>query len=386
MTNVPAPPARTFTKDDIKRYRMNLREETDGTALYLLLAEAERNPGLRGIYERLAETERGHAALWERKLREAGAEVPAFRTSFRVKTLGWIARHFGTHLVTPLVAQMEKDATTMYDSQPEAIEHGLPADERSHARIFREISRSQKKGRPFEVDIARIEGRHRAGAGNTLRAAVLGANDGLVSNLSLVMGVAGAAPGRDVVLLGGLAGLLAGAFSMALGEWVSVQSSRESFERQLAVERDELEEIPEEEEAELALIYQAKGLTADEARTTAKRIMSDKTTALETLAREELGMTADEAGNPWTAAVTSFFLFAFGAVLPVIPWFFVGSAWAVTLSAVAAGLGLFLMGAVTTLFTGRSVLFSGGRMLVMGLAAAGITFGIGRAIGVSTGI
>ncbi|MBN9493112.1 demethoxyubiquinone hydroxylase family protein [bacterium] len=386
MADRPTAPARTYTKDDIKRFRTNLREEVDGTALYLLLAEAENDPHLRMLYEQLAETEKRHTELWQRKLIEAGAKVPDFRPSFRVKALGWIARHFGNALVTPLVAQMERDATSMYDSQIEAIEHRLPADERSHARIFQEISEHHGKGRPFDVDIARIEGRHRASAGNTLRAAVLGANDGLVSNLSLVMGVAGASPGRNVVLLGGLAGLLAGAFSMALGEWVSVQSSRESFERQLAVERDELEEIPEEEEAELALIYQAKGLTEDEARTTARRIMSDPTTALATLAREELGMTADEAGNPWTAAITSFVLFALGAILPVLPWFFIGGVWAVALSAIAAGFGLFMTGAITTLFTGRSLLFSGARMLVMGLVAAAITFGIGRAIGVSTGV
>lgn len=383
MTETQAP--RIASKDDIRRFRANLREEVDGAALYRELAKAEDDPHLRQLYERLAETELRHGAIWERRLREAGVEVPSYRPSFRVKVLGWIARRFGNEVVAPVVTRMENAATTMYDSQPEAVEHGLPADERSHARIFREISRNRRTDRAFSVDIARIEGRHSMGAGNTLRAAVLGANDGLVSNLSLVMGVAGAAPGRDIVLLGGLAGLLAGAFSMALGEWVSVQSSRESFERQLAIERDELEEIPEEEEAELALIYQAKGLTADEARTTARRIMSDRKTALETLAREELGMTADEVGSPWTAAVTSFVLFAIGAVLPVLPWFFVGGSIAVALSAVAAGGGLFLMGAVTTLFTGRSVLFSGTRMLVMGLAAAAITFGIGRVIGVSTG-
>lgn len=385
MASLPPEP-RIYTKDDIKRFRTNLREEVDGVALYERLEDAEHDANLRELYRRLAETEKRHAGLWEDKLREAGADVPNFSPSPRVKLLGWIARHFGNDLVTPLVARMENNATAMYDGQPEAVEHHLPADERSHARIFREISRHHDDDRGFEVDIARIEGRHRLGAGNTLRAAVLGANDGLVSNLSLVMGVAGASPGRDVVLLGGIAGLLAGAFSMALGEWVSVQSSRESFERQLAVERDELEEIPEEEEAELALIYQAKGLTEDEARSTARRIMSDKSTALDTLAREELGMTADEAGNPWAAAITSFLLFALGAILPVVPWFFIGGAWGVALSAIAAGLGLFLAGAITTLFTGRGMLFSGGRMLVMGLVAAGITFGIGRAIGVSTGI
>jgi len=236
------------------------------------------------------------------------------------------------------------------------------------------------------VNIARLEGRHRGGTGNALRAAVLGVNDGLVSSLSLVMGVAGANPGRDVVFLSGVAGLLAGSFAMALGEWLSVRSSAESFERQLEVEREELEANPEEEEEELTLIYQAKGFTEGEARDAAKRIIANPRTALDTLAREELGMSASEVGNPWVAGGTSFFLFAVGAILPVVPWLFIGGATAVALSAAAAGFGLFVAGAVTTLFTGRSVLFSGGRMLVFGLVAAAITFGIGKAIGVSTGV
>lgn len=376
---------RVYDEEDIRRFRANLRAEADGVALYERMAAAEPDAALRDLYQQLAETERRHAQLWERKLQAAGAETPAYGPSFRVRTLTWIACRFGNDLVAPVICRMESGAMTMYDAQPEALEHGLPAEERSHARVFEEIARGRQRDRSFNVDIAKIEGRHRLG-GNTLRAAVLGANDGLVSNLSLVMGVAGAAPGREFVLLGGLAGWLAGAFSMALGEWVSVQSSRESFEHQLAIERDELAMAPEEEEAELALIYQAKGLTLAESRTTARRIMADRSNALETLAREELGTTADEVGDPWTAAITSFLLFSLGAVLPVLPWFFVGGWTGVIASAVAAGTGLFLMGVVTTLFTARNAWFAGTRMLLMGLAAAGITYGIGRIIGVSTGV
>ena len=376
-------PPKTYTQADIKRFRANLREEVDGAALYRLLADAETDPHLKEIYARLAVSEDRHLALWQSKLREAGASVPDFKPSMRVKALGWLARRFGTQMVTPIVTRMEISATAMYDGQPEAIEHNLPADERSHARLFREISRDGNTQRT-PVNIARLEGRHRGGTGNALRAAVLGVNDGLVSSLSLVMGVAGANPGRDVVFLSGVAGLLAGSFAMALGERLSVRSSAESFERQLEVEREELEANPEEEEEELTLIYQAKGFTEDEARDAAKRIIANPQTALDTLAREELGMSATEVGNPWVAGGTSFFLFAVGAILPVIPWLFTGGTTAVALSAAAAGAGLFAAGAVTTLFTGRSVLFSGGRMLVFGLVAAAITFGIGRAIGVGT--
>jgi VIT1/CCC1 family predicted Fe2+/Mn2+ transporter len=374
--------SKTFTAADIKRFRANLKEEVDGAALYQRLAAAEKDANLSALYLKLAESEQRHIDLWAAKLREAGATVPDFAPSLRVKTLGWIARRFGTNVVSPIVTRMEVSATAMYDDQPEAIEHGLPADERSHARVFREISRHGSPQRSA-ANIAEIEGRHRGGTGNALRAAVLGVNDGLMSSVSLVMGVAGANPGRSFVLLTGIAGLIAGAFSMALGEWLSVRSSAESFVRQVAIEREELEMMPEEEEAELTLIYQAKGFTESEARDAARRIIQNPVTALDTLTREELGMSADEVGNAWVAGTTSFFLFALGAILPVIPWFFAGGTAAVIASGIAAGLGLFLAGAVTTLFTGRSILFSGSRMLIFGIVAATITFLIGKAIGVN---
>ena len=252
----------------IKRYLANYRDEVDGVALYQLLAGAETDVHLKEVYTRLAASEERHLELWRERLRSVGAEIPEFRPSLRVKTLGWLARRFGTAMVSPIVTRMEMAATAMYDDQPEAVAANLPADERSHARLFREISRTSGR---LDVDIARVEGRHRAGTGNALRAAVLGANDGLVSNLLLVVGVAGANPGRDVVLLAGLGGLIAGSISMALGEWISVRSSSEAFARQVAIEREELELMPEEEEEELFLIYRAKGLQEEEARVMAKR-------------------------------------------------------------------------------------------------------------------
>src|SRR6185295_12048464 len=169
--------------------------------------------------------------------------------------------------------------------------------------------------------LARLEGRHRSG-GNALRAAVLGASDGLVSNLSLVMGVAGASVPGGTILLTGLAGLVAGACSMAMGEWLSVTSSRELNQQQIAVEADELQRMPDEEKEEMVLIYQAKGLDEAAARALADRLMANKDTALDTLVREELGIDPDElGGSAWTAAGTSFLLFAAGAIVPVAPFF-----------------------------------------------------------------
>jgi VIT1/CCC1 family predicted Fe2+/Mn2+ transporter len=231
--------------------------------------------------------------------------------------------------------------------------------------------------------LATLEGRHRGG-GNTLRAAVLGANDGLVSNLSLVMGVAGAVHVEQTLLLTGLAGLVAGACSMAMGEWLSVTSSRELYRSQIATEAEELRDAPEEEKEELVLIYQAKGIGEVQARALAERLLSEKGSALDTLAREELGIDPNElGGSAWQAAIWSFFLFAAGAVVPVAPFLFLTGNSALVASLAGSGFALMLIGAGTSLFTGRSAAFSALRQLAIGLAAAAVTYGIGSAVGVS---
>ena len=220
--------------------------------------------------------------------------------------------------------------------------------------------------------------------GNALRAAVLGGNDGLVSNFSLVMGIAGATNGQKEVLLTGMAGLLAGALSMALGEWISVKSSQELYENQMQLEMDELEHNPEGEERELALIYMSKGIESEKAKQMAHEVMQDKNQAHEVLVREELGISSEELkGSAMEAALASFFFFAIGALLPVIPFFFIGGIKATMLSASLSALGLFLIGAIITLFTGKSMLYSGMRQVIFGLAAAAITYSIGKWIGVS---
>ena len=219
-----------------------------------------------------------------------------------------------------------------------------------------------------------------------MRAAVLGASDGLLSNMSLVMGVAGAEVGGRNILLTGLAGLLAGAFSMALGEWLSVQSSRELFEKQIRTEKEEIATAPEEEIEELSLIYQSRGLNEKSAHQLADDIVRNSNSALETLAREELGIDPKElGGSAYEAAITSFVLFATGAVIPVIAFTFLEGTPAIAVSLFMSGVGLFVIGAITTLFTGRSVLYSGLRQIIFGLAAAIATFLIGRLVGVTLG-
>jgi vacuolar iron transporter family protein len=371
--------------EDIARYRSNLQGEIDGAALYRTMAELTAQPQLAEIYRRLAAVEETHAGLWERQLRQAGQPVPPRQPSWRARTLRWLAKRLGASWVLPTVATLEQLDQHMYDRQPEARHTSLPADERSHARLLGAIARVSPAGIEGRT-LARLEGRHRAVGGNALRAAVLGANDGLVSNLSLVMGVAGAELSGQGILVTGLAGLLAGACSMAMGEWVSVQSARELSQRQLAIEADEIDAVPQEEQQELTLIYEAKGLSADEARKVAAELMSDKGKALETLAQEELGLDPEQlGGSPWVAAATSFLLFAIGAILPVAPFAVLNGMPAVMASLGVSAAALFVIGAAITLFTGRNAFYAGSRQLLFGLAAAGLTYGIGLVLGVTLG-
>ena len=375
----------TGTSSDVDRFREYLQEEVDGIYIYETLAELEKDDELRGIYTKLIVAEERHRDLWREQLRKAGVDDTPGTPSRRSRILMWLARRFGAALVLPIVRSFEMDAAGMYIGDPVAEAAGLPADEASHARVFGALA-----GTPGGVSgsiIGHLELRHRVlGGGNALRASVLGANDGLVSNLALVMGVVGAAPGQATIVLVGIAGLMAGAFSMALGEWISVTSSREAAEAQLEIERQEIELMPEAEQEELALIYQAKGLPEAQAQMLAAQIMSNPETALATLAREELGLVPEDLGSPWTAAIASFLLFSVGAVLPVIPFLFSGAYQAVFVSAALSALGLFALGASITLLTGRSAWFSGARQVLLGLAAAAITFGIGTVVGNIAGI
>lgn len=370
-------------QSDTARYRANLQAEIDSTSLYRTLAEIESQPALAAVYERLADVEERHARHWEQQLRDAGVESLAVKPSWRARTLSWLARRFGAQFVLPTLADAESADAGDYGSQPEARYTPLPSEEHSHRRILQTIVRTAPRGMEGSF-LARLEGRHRAVGGNALRAAVLGANDGLVSNLSLVMGVAGAALSSQSILITGFAGLLAGAISMALGEWLSVQSSRELHERQIAIEAEELRVVPEEEEIELALIYQSKGVSETQARELAAQLIASEETALDTLAREELGVDPGElGGSAWEAAITSFVLFAIGAIVPVAPFLFISGFTAVVVSLVVSALGLFAIGAAITLMTGRSVTFSGARQMLFGLTAAAVTYGIGWLMGTS---
>jgi VIT1/CCC1 family predicted Fe2+/Mn2+ transporter/rubrerythrin len=385
--------------DDTARSLANLKLERDAIALYEALAAIEKDPRRAEAFHRIAGNERRHAEIWADKLRALGVSVPtAGGPRLRVRFIIALARLLGTHAVSDLVKALEGDEEAEYGSQAATPEVAtIAADEREHAEIWKTLDSDRVRashtaeagldaGSDKDPGADKIESWHKAGQSGTLRAVIFGVSDGLVSNTSLVMGVAGAASGDPkFILLAGISGLLAGSFSMAVGEYISMTSQRELFERQIALEREELKAVPDEEEVELARIYRRKGFTPEEAKAVAHRLFQDPEQALDTLVREELGLNPDELGNPWRAALGSFLAFGVGAVVPVAPFLFGGGTAVFAASIGLALAAMFAVGGAVSLLTGRSFLFAGLRQVVVGIAAAGVTFAVGRLIGVSVG-
>jgi VIT1/CCC1 family predicted Fe2+/Mn2+ transporter len=341
-------------KGTIKQYIRNIQGEVDSAALYRALSVEECKPEIAAVYKRLAGIEQAHQEFWRQRLSELVQQVPDFRVGWRTRALIWLARRRGPDFVLPVVSTREQADVGDYDAQSEAVAGGLNAAERSHARIIRAVAASAPN-----MSIGPLA--------NALRAAVLGANDGLASNLSLVMGVSGAHLGSRAILVTGLSGLVAGACAMAMGEWLSVSTSRESHDTGVDVEAREPADISEEEKKQLIDIYSSHGFGIDEAR-----VLANRTT---TPGREDFGHYA------WNAAGSSFLLFAVGALFPVLPFFLVSGTTAVLASVLISSAALFLIGAGATLFTGRNLFFSGIRQLFVGLAAASVTYTLGHFIG-----
>jgi VIT1/CCC1 family predicted Fe2+/Mn2+ transporter len=363
----------------VRRYRQLLAAERDAARLYRAMAAADT--GHRSeVFERLAQIEERHAAHWETRLREAGAAVPAWGpTGARTRLLGWLARRFSTAAVLPFVERAERADAGTYDADPDAAP-GMAADERGHARQLAKL----RDARPSSKDqIGRRERWHRGDRSGALRAAVFGVSDGLVSNAALVMGFAGSGAARSTVALAGVAGLLAGSFSMAAGEYVSMSGQREMFQREIGLEARELAEHPEEEREELTLLYEAKGLPPEEARQLADRLMADHEVALDTLAREELGLDPEALGSPWTAAASSMVTFALGAAVALGPYLFAAGTAALVTAIGAVVVALFAVGGGIGALNGRSLVRSGLRQVLVGALAAGVTFLVGRLLGAS---
>ncbi|MFZ5615852.1 MAG: VIT1/CCC1 transporter family protein [Pseudomonadota bacterium] len=336
--------------------RVRWRQEKTAAFLTAAVAKAERDPANRRLFERLAAESEDQAAIIASKYEISGGFTPGLRARALAALLGV----FGPRQMKGALAAGKVRGLSVYSGKLRPGSHAMP------------------------TSTEEIGARHRGAGGGSLRAAVFGVNDGLVSNTSLVMGMAGAALSNDVVFVTGVAGLLAGAFSMAAGEFISMRTQREMFEHQIAQEKEELELYPDEEAEELALIYEARGLAIDEARAVAKTLVADPKTALDALAREELGLNPDELGSALGAAFWSFVAFSAGAFLPLIP-FLIGAAAPVPVAAGVAALGLFAVGAAMSLFSGRNAFLGGVRMLGIGAIAGAATFSIGSLFGVAAG-
>jgi VIT1/CCC1 family predicted Fe2+/Mn2+ transporter len=335
------------------------REEKQSAWLYRALADCEPDSRIAAMFRTLATAAEGQAGKW---LAESGTEPPSFTPSTRAKVTVALARHLGPRRIRPVLVAMKVRGVSAYDARPATPGHLMP------------------------TSVSQVGMRHKGYGGGNLRATVFGVNDGLVSNASLIMGVAGAGAGLGAVVTSGVAGLLAGALSMAAGEYVSMRSQREMFEYQIGLERDELNEYPEEEAEELALIYATRGMDLEEARRITRELVKNHDAALDALAREELGLNPDDLGSPWGAAIFSFLAFAGGAALPLAPFLLglpLGSA--VTLAAAIAGIALFGVGAALSLFTGRNAWLGGLRMVAIGGGAGAVTWFIGSLLGTAVG-
>ena len=332
------------------------REEKQSAYLYRVIADCERGTPRAQLFRSLADEAENQAEIWLKQA--AVSSAGEYRPDLRTRIVARLARARGPRAIRGILTAMKVRGLSVY----------------SHA----------SPGHPAPTSIEDMKSRHRgAGTSGNLRAAVFGVNDGLISNLSLILGVAGASSNSGIILLSGVAGLLAGAFSMAAGEFVSVRSQREMYEYQIGLERRELDEYPEEEAEELALVYAAKGMPREQAIDLARRIIADPDKALDTLAREELGLNPEELGSPWGAAGSSFASFAAGAIVPLLPFLATTGNPALLASIALTAIALFAVGAVISLFTGRNAVQDGLRMLAIGAAAGAVTYAVGALLGVT---
>lgn len=337
----------------------NWLEEKRSAYLYTKIAGVEADAAYKELFLNLSKLAERQASIWATQLQKAHVPVPeSFKPGFRANFIVLLARCFG----------------------PKRARHILSAMKVRGMAIYRDNTIRQQ----FPAIFPELEQQHRSiKSGGNLRAAVFGVNDGLLSNASLILGIAGAHADPHFILLSGVAGLLAGACSMGSGEYVSVRSQREMLEYQLRLEKHELDTYPEEEAAELALIYQARGLPKEEAERIAGLLIQNPEKALDTLAREELGVNPDELGSPWGAAISSFVSFTFGASVPLLPFIFSSSENNLFISIGLTAIALFSVGATISLFTQRNLYWSGARTLLIGIVAGSLTYFIGDLLGVA---
>lgn len=371
----------------IAALQQNWQREMEGVRTYSDLAKNERDAGRRAVLEKMAEAEARHAAKWEHKLAELGAEPPQEQRTLGVRFQGWLRRQLGTEAALRQleneedkdIARYEAQARDINDTEAQAMLRDVKREEQSHGRVIREMISPIGPQGMLDVMLHR-ERWHKRGGG-WLGDAIYGANDGLGAVFGIVSGVAGytGAANSHFVLVSGLAGMLASALSMGSGAFLATRSEREVFQAEIDRERREIEEDPEEEQEELALFYQLKGFTEDESNLLATRLAEKPEQFLRTLAHEELGLSEDNFPNPVVAAVSAMLSTAIGAFIPIIPFFFLTGITAIIAAAIISLFAHFLVGAAKTLVTGRSWFSSGMEMTVVGAVEAVITYVLGAA-------
>ncbi len=371
------------TKELITFLQESWRREKESERVYADLATREQDQGRRSVLEKLAETEGRHAARWEEKLIELGAPIPELRRSSVQRVRDWLNRQAGTDATLRRMEAEEDRVTERYEAQARALDdeaathllHQMQREEEGHSYIIRQMVKPAGPQGRLDILLHR-ESWHKRGSG-WLGQAIYGANDGLGAVFGIVSGVAGYTGGSSAVLIAGLAGMLASALSMGSGAYLATKSQREVYQAEISREQREIEADPDEEREELSLFYQLKGFSEEEAELLASRLSERPEQFLRTLAHEELGLSEEAFPNPVLEALSASISTGLGAFIPIIPFFFLSGYIAI---AVAAGISLvahFAVGAAKTLVTGRSWLYSGTEMTVVGAIEAVITFGLG---------
>ncbi len=360
---------------DTRTLRAHWQDEGESAFIYKALASREKDARRSSIYERLAAAELRHQATFLAMLQERGESVAEWRPGPRIRLMAWLARHGNARLVLGLRVADESREVRNYpregraDSSAEVGRslRGIARDEASHAQVLSEL-----KGNTAEPW-------HNSRSGGFLRNVIYGFNDGLTANFGLVMGVLGAQVPPEIVLLSGISGIVADSLSMGGSGFLAAKSEQEVWQHEIAMEREEMELMPEVETEELALLYEAKGMPAEAARRAATQVMADPTIALQEKAREELGI-AGVGASPLREGITTGVSTAVGAFIPVVPFVF-GAGPAVVWTAFSVSmLAHFAVGAARSLFTGRGIFRSGIDMFLVGLGVAAAGYVVGRLI------
>ncbi|MFH1140501.1 MAG: VIT1/CCC1 transporter family protein [Chloroflexota bacterium] len=357
------------------RFKTYLRNELEAAAVYNVLAAKEKDRGRAELFKGLAMVELRHARHWATKLGLEPADLKP-KLTFRARLVALLAKRLGTKAALPLVLKGEFAEIRAYAKEPEA--GVLTVDERRHAQIVGGLTPNGGG-----VDVIQSEGRLRVANASNVRAAVLGFSDGLVALFALITGVAGGTSDSQIILLAGVAGLLAGGFSMAAGEYLSVRAQCDVYEREVEIETAEIEESPEQEKEELVFLFQAKGFSLEEAQVASERVLANPEIALNTMAREELGLDPAQMGNPWAVAISSLVAFTLGALIPLSPYFFTTGNLALGISVTGSAVGAPIVGATLSSLSNKNVVWGGIRMLLICAASAGVTYIIGRLMGVT---